>query len=78
MMIRVVLLLVAGIVGGVLVAIGILTGGWWVLHALEPEKRFALEHSTVYLVLILGAGFGALTAAMLSVGCANRSEGAKS
>jgi membrane protein DedA with SNARE-associated domain len=57
--------LLAGILGGIVVAIGVLAGGWWTLHAMEPEKRFALEHSTVYLVLILGAGFGAVTAALL-------------
>ena len=64
-MIRVLLLLLAGVLGGIAVAVGVLAGGWWVLHALEPEKRFALEHSTVYLALTLGAGFGALTAALL-------------
>lgn len=64
-MIRVLLLLVAGILGGIAVAVGVLAGGWWALHALEPEKRFALEHSAVYQVLVLGAGFGALTAALL-------------
>ncbi|MFQ3651113.1 MAG: hypothetical protein SNJ75_12330 [Gemmataceae bacterium] len=61
---RWVLRLLVGLLGGIAVAVAILTGGWWTLHALEPDKRFALEHSTVYLVLVLGAGFGALTAAL--------------
>jgi hypothetical protein len=53
-----------GVVLGVVLA-ALLMGGTRLFLHLGTEERFALEHSTVYLVVILAAGFGAITGAIL-------------
>jgi hypothetical protein len=49
---------------GVATSIVLLISTRAILH-IGSDERFALEHSTVYLLMILGAGFGAITGAIL-------------
>lgn len=55
-----------GMLGGLLMTVVILTAARWALNALEGDRTFAIEHGTVYLCLVLGAGFGALTGVTLA------------
>src|SRR5436190_107984 len=63
---RVIGRILIGVGGGLAVTVAILVAARWVLYVLDRDKVYALEHGVVYTTLVLGAGFGAVCAAILS------------
>jgi hypothetical protein len=66
----------AGAVLGWIVGLGLtavlLRTTWAVLPALTGGSTLAIEHSTIYLTLVLGSGFGSWTGAL--VGLSHRKD----
>ena len=56
-----------GLILGVACAAGLLVGTNAVLAWMTEPKRFAIEHSAVYIGVILGAGFGALAGGLFGL-----------
>jgi hypothetical protein len=63
-MLRTILLALAGLAAGVLVAAGLLGATAAVLRWQTEPLVFKVKHDVIYLGILLGAGFGAVTGAV--------------
>lgn len=74
-MIRTGLLALMGCVAGVGLTAGLLAATAEYLRQQTAPRVFQMDHGVVYLSVVLGAGFGAVTGAMIGLaGCVTRSR----
>lgn len=66
-LIRLLLAVALGISLGVAVTAGLLSATHTALNALTAPKIFAIDHSVIYLSIVLGAGFGAVIGTLASL-----------
>jgi hypothetical protein len=64
-MLRTTLLTLAGALAGIAVVVVVLRLTNVVLHWMTAPKVFEIEHGTIYLTVVLGAGFGAVCGALI-------------
>ena len=64
-MFRTTLLIIAGALAGIAFVVVLLRLTNVVLHWMTAPKVFEIEHGTIYLTVVLGAGFGAVCGALI-------------
>jgi hypothetical protein len=64
-MLRTTFLALAGTLAGIVVVVLVLCLTNVVLRFMTPPKLFEMEHRTIYLTVVLGAGFGAVCGGLI-------------